>query len=316
MLGRVTAVLAVVSLFAFLSPLPAHADTECEQSDELTGICLVWVEVPGEPGEPGTPGEEGPKDTGSGEACYWDPAKQGLSQPPTGPVPCESDSGYWSNTLNCYVRLMDPQPSAGDPAWQGHEPADGAVYLCYQPQTEIVLYLWSFNPPDRAGTGPTPRVVAQQAIATMDLKAVRIGIAPKPDEDSIGIVGMPVWMWASEPDATTVGPVTASASAGGITVTATASLLKVTWSMGDGAKVVCTTAGTPYMPEFGKQSSPDCGHTYQKSSADQEDDRFSVTATSSWVVSWSGAGQTGTIRLNGLTRTARVAVGEAQVLVQ
>ena len=124
----------------------------------------------------------------------------------------------------------------------------------------------------------------------MDLKAVRIGIAPKPDDDSIGIVGMPVWMWARQPDAETVGPATATASAGGITVTATASLLKVTWSMGDGAKVVCTTAGTPYKPEFGMQSSPDCGHTYQTSSAGQEGDRFTVTATSSWVVSWSGAG--------------------------
>ena len=316
MLGRVTAVLAVVTTLTFLSPLSSHADTECGKTDAMTGICLVWVEVPGNPGEPGTPGDEGPKDSGSGESCYWDPAKQGLSQPPAGPVACESDSGYWSNTLNCYVKPMDPQPPAGDPAWQGHEPDDGAVYLCYQPQTGIVLYRWSSNPPDRAGTGPTPRVVAQQAIASMGLKAVRIGIAPKADEDSIGIVGMPVWMWAKDPDTTTVGPVSASASAGGITVTATASLLKVTWSMGDGTEVVCKSAGTPYRPEFGRQASPDCGHTYQTSSADQEDDRFTVTATSSWVVSWSGAGQTGTIRLNGLTRTARVAVGEAQVLVQ
>ncbi|WP_244242321.1 hypothetical protein [Nocardioides seonyuensis] len=211
---------------------------------------------------------------------------------------------------------MDPQPEAGDAAWQGHEPGDGAVYLCYQPQTGIIVPLWLANPPDQAGQGPTPRVVAEQAIASMDLKAVRIGIAPKADEDSIGIVGMPVWMWAKEPDAETVGPVTATASAGGITVTATASLLKVTWSMGDGTEVVCSTPGTRYRPEFGMQASPDCGHTYQQSSAGQEGDKFTVTATSSWVVTWSGAGQTGTIRLNGLTRMARIAVGEAQVLVQ
>ena len=61
---------------------------------------------------------------------------------------------------------------------------------------------------------------------------------PGPAGAGVGIVGMPVWMWAKEPDATTVGPVTAAASAGGITVTATASLLKVTWSMGDGTEVV------------------------------------------------------------------------------
>ena len=315
MLGRVTVVLAV--LFACLIAMPnASADTECGQVDTYTGSCLVWIEVPGTPGTPGEPGEGGPPDTGSGHACYWDPAKQGLTQPPAGPVPCESESGYWSNTMNCYIRLMQPQPPAGDAAWQGHAPGDGAVYLCYQPQTGILVPLWSADSPERSGTGPTPRVVAQQAIASMDLKAVRIGIRPRPTETSIGLVGMPVWMWAKDPDATTVGPVTTSATAGGIAVTATVSLLKVTWSMGDGTEVVCSSPGTRYRPEFGMKSSPDCGHTYQESSAGQEGDRFTVTATSSWVVSWSGAGQTGTIRLNGLTRTARIAVGEAQVLVQ
>jgi hypothetical protein len=43
---------------------------------------------------------------------------------------------------------------------------------------------------------------------------------------------------------------------------------------------------------------------------------FTVTATSDWVISWQGAGQSGTIRLNGLARSVQIAVGEAQVLVQ
>ncbi|WP_249217030.1 hypothetical protein [Nocardioides palaemonis] len=215
------------------------------------------------------------------------------------------------------MKLMDPQPPAGDTAWQGHEPGDGAVYLCYQPQTGIVLFRWSADPPDQSGAGPTPRDVAQLAIATMDLKAVRIGIAPKASEDSIGIVGMPVWMWASQPDTETVGPATATASTAGITVVATATLARVTWDMGDGTTpVICRKPGTPYESRFGNRSSPDCGHTYMTSSAGEEDDRFTVTATSSWIVSWEGAGQVGTIRLNGLTRTTRVAIGEAQVLVQ
>ena len=34
------------------------------------------------------------------------------------------------------------------------------------------------------------------------------------------------------------------------------------------------------------------------------------------VVTWSGAGQTGTIRLDGLSRSVKISVGEAQVLVQ
>ncbi len=85
--------------------------------------------------------------------------------------------------------------------------------------------------------------------------------------------------------------------------------------MGDGTEVVCNTAGTPYKPEFGRKDSPDCGHTYRESSAGQTDDAYTVTATSSWVITWSGAGQTGTIRLDGLNRSTQIRIGEAQVLV-
>ena len=61
---------------------------------------------------------------------------------------------------------------------------------------------------------------------------------------------------------------------------------------------------------------PDCGHVYDKSSSTKAGGKYTVSATSDWVVTWEGAGQTGTIRLNGLTRTVAIAVGEAQVLVQ
>jgi len=79
--------------------------------------------------------------------------------------------------------------------------------------------------------------------------------------------------------------------------------------------VVCDTAGTPYEPSYGREDSPDCGHTYEKSSAHEPDDAYTVTATSSWVITWSGAGQTGTIRLDDLNRSTQIRIGEAQVLV-
>jgi hypothetical protein len=293
-----------------------HADTMCQRTDPATGLCLIWVEVPGTPGEPGNPGEGGPKDTGAGASCYWDGTKLGLSNPPPGPVPCSSEAGYWSNDYNCYISLVAPQPAAGDPSWQGHDAGDGAVYQCYQPQTALLVWIWSQGPPPNSGAGPTPGEVAHLAIKDMNLTAINIGIAPEPGSDSIGLVGMPVWMWATNPDDHTYGPVTASASAGGITVTATARVLKLTWLMGDGTKVVCHTAGTPYQPSYGMQESPDCGHIYTKSSSHEEDERFTVTAISDWVVTWAGAGQSGTIRLNGLQRSVEVAIGEAQVLVQ
>ena len=219
-------------------------------------------------------------------------------------MPCSSEYGYWSNSYNCYIQLLDPQPPAGDPSWQGHEPGDGAVYNCYQPQTDLLILIWSADPPPNSGAGPTPREVAQLAIEQMNLRAIDIGIAPEPGDDSIGIVGMPVWMWAANPDSHTVGPITASASAGGITVTATARVHQITWDMGDGTEVICTTAGTPYKAAYGKKKSPDCGHVYHDvqllaSRTTSTPSRRRRTGSSPG----QGAGQTGTIRLNGLTRS-------------
>lgn len=316
LVARVVAPLLAAAGLLILAPAPSYADTVCQVTDPETGVCLIYVEVPGNPGDPGDEGDDGPKDTGTGAACYWDGTKQNIHTPPPGPVPCTSDAGYWSNYYNCYISLLDPQPPAGDPNWQGHEPGDGAIYNCYQPQTGILIWIWSQDPPPNSGIGPTPREVAQIAIEQMDLRAIDIGITPEPGEDSIGIVGMPVWMWAANPDEHTVGPITESASAGGITVTATATLHKITWDMGDGTEVTCTGAGTAYKPSYGRAKSPDCGHTYEKSSSKKPDGKYTVTATSDWVITWEGAGQTGTIRLNGLTRSTAIAVGEAQVLVQ
>ena len=319
MRGRLIPVLLTVLAATgatLLGPVAAHADTTCQQTDPLSGQCTVWVQVPGPSPKPSPVGDNGVHDTGSGQSCYWDPSKQGLSRPPAGPVPCTSGSGYWSNTYNCYISPAHPVPPAGDPSWQGHLPGDGAVYQCYQPQTGIEIYVWSQNPPPGSGAGPTPRAVAQRAIDQMNLQAIDIGIAPEPGPDSVGLVGMPVWLWAKHPDSHTYGPTTASASAGGITATATARVEKITWDLGDGTTIVCQSAGTPYEPRYGNRPSPDCGHVYDKSSAGQPDGKFTVTATSHWAITWSGAGQTGTIRLNGLTRSVEITVGEAQVLVE
>jgi len=213
------------------------------------------------------------------------------------------------------VQPLRPQPKAGDPMWRGHQPGDGAVYSCYQPQVDLQVFFWAPTAPAGAGAGPSPREVAQLAIKHMTLSAIDIGIAPKPGPNSVGLVGMPVWMWVKNPTSHTYGPITATASAGGITISATAAVQQVTWDMGDGSTVVCATAGTPYQPSFGRQKSPDCGYVYMKSSGDKPHQKFTVSATSDWVITWSGAGQTGTIRLGGLTRSTQITIGEAQVLV-
>lgn len=295
----------------------AYADTKCKVVDPLTGQCKISVEVPGGDGGSGStePADDGPEDSGSGASCYFDPSKQGVPGK-AGPVPCTSEYGNWNNTLNCYVEPADPPPPAGDPAWKGHEPGDGAVYNCFQPQTSLLTQTWFAEPPEGAAAGPSPREVAQMAIAKMNLSAIDIDITPEPGAHRVGLVGMPVWLWAKNPNNQTYGPTTASASAGGITVTATARVHAITWDMGDGSTIECRTVGTPYEPTYGKSASPDCGHTYELSSAREPNQRYTVTATSEWVITWQGAGQTGTIRLNGLSRSVEIAVGEAQVLVR
>ena len=327
--GRLTKAVLLILAVASLTLLPAvpsqAAPPQCERTDPSTGKCLIAAvtqPAPAAPasstGDQGTEAtDEGPKDTGSGASCYFDPSKQGFTAVKAGPVPCSSDLGYWSNQYQCYIQVLDPQPGPDDPAWNGHSPDDeGAVYGCHQPlPVDISVYVWLPEPPEQSGVGPSPRQVAEMAVDEMNLHAITIGIAPEPGDESQGVVGMPVWMWAADPGPSTVGPVTASASAGGITVTATARIHAIAWDMGDGATVTCDGPGTPYDASYGRSKSPDCGHVYTTSSVDQPGEKFSVSATSDWVVTWEGAGQTGRIRMDGLTESVQIAVGEVQVLV-
>lgn len=54
-----------------------------------------------------------------------------------------------------------------------------------------------------------------------------------------------MWMWV-EQGPTTFGPASASATAGGVTVTATAKVSSIQWDMDDDSTVTCTGPGTRY----------------------------------------------------------------------
>ena len=222
------------------------------------------------------------------------------------PMPCQDPQlGWWSDSKGCYVQLSNPQPPATALAWAGH--TDGAIYDCALPRSGVfggLQYMfWSATAP----AGPDPRVLAQQAIASMNLRPISIGIVPEDRPGSVGLVGMPVWLWAASPDAQSWGPITRSASASGVTVTATAKVQRVRWQMGDGAVVVCTGPGTEYQDRFGKADSPTCGYTYRKQGT------YTVRAESQWSVVWSGMGASGTIPVL-LTDSTTITIGELQVI--
>jgi len=210
----------------------------------------------------------------------------------------------------CTYKKLDPQPPADSLDWEGHKPGDGAVYTesC---TTDGGLFtvtknVWAATPPGPAAVDPA--VLAQQAVDQMVLRGPQIGITPKPG--GMGLVGMPVYLW-TETGPETYGPNVASASAGGITVTATAKVARIVWQMGDGKTVTCTTPGTPYKASYGARPSPDCGHRYTKASTAGA---YHVVATSTWAIDWQAStGQSGQ-----LTQTRQssvdIRVGELQAV--
>jgi hypothetical protein len=225
-------------------------------------------------------------------------------------IDCTSSYGVWSQADECWVQRMSPQPPADDPLWGGR--TEGAIYWCQPPSvTGSIGGGHAFWAPTAGAAGAPllvdPVTMAEEAIESMNLRAISVGITPPEGPDSYTLFGIPTWMWVDDPAPRTWGPIRRSASAGAVTVTANARVAKVVWDMGDGTVVSCGK-GTPYDPAFEAEPSPNCGHVYQ------DPGTYQVTATSHWDVDWSGAGQSGTITFT-LSRDASVWVREAHGLI-
>lgn len=300
--GRTWAVVAAVATVLVMSVgAPASADPTCEKVDPATGQCLITTPPAPQPDDPTDPGT-GP---GGERVCIFDWVEPEV-------VECHNVFGTWIDSLQSWCRPADPQPPQDSPIWEGN--TEGAIYDCVHglaghgvPGTHGGR-IWLPGPPE---AGPTPRELADQAVAQMDFRAGQIGLAPP--TDTMSVVGADTWLWIANPGETTTGPITRTASAGGTTVTATATIDRIEWDMGDGTVVTCTGPGTPYLKVHGNADSPDCGHTYTRSSANQPGEQYTITATTYWTIAWSGGGQSGTLAMD-FSRSTQVRVGEIQVL--
>ncbi|MFF3691084.1 ATP/GTP-binding protein [Streptomyces sp. NPDC002187] len=136
-----------------------------------------------------------------------------------------------------------------------------------------------------AGPQIDPQVVARRAVDSMLLTGPKVA---SPKAGGRYVVGMPMWLWV-EQSPTTYGPNTASATAGAVTVTATAEVSSIAWRMGDGSTVTCTGPGTRYDASKGKAPSPDCGHRFKAPSTAQKDGKYRGMATATWTVQWQAA---------------------------
>lgn len=228
-------------------------------------------------------------------------------------VPCQDPQfGSFSNADGCYYQRLAEQPPSSDPVWEGHYP-QGAIYAVTCPGTAGTGggWTWRGTPPGGGGTPQvTPAQLAQQVVRRLGLRGAAIGTAPPPGV--VGLVHAPVWLWTSV-SATTWGPVSETASVPGLSVTATARATRIVWQMGDGNSVTCTGPGTPYRASFGAVASPTCGHVYERASTGLPGGAFTVTATTTWEVAWTGGGQSGTLTTT-RTSTSRLRIGELQVV--
>ena len=296
--------LPLVAVLTLTIALPGSAVAggapECVKVDPLTGKCVITI----------------PVDPGTGVAPVDNP-KPGSGAPVClsfgTPTPCQDPSfGTWSNALQCYLKRTDPPPPTTSPLWDGHYP-DGAIYDCVDPGVPGTGggEFWLPGPPP--GGGLTPAQAAGLVVRRMVLGAADIGIVPEDKPGSIGAVGAPVYMWTT-PGPTTFGPQVLTNRAGGMTITATAKVDRIVWTMGDGASVVCRTPGTPYEDRYGFDSSPDCGYRYTRTSAGQPGNAYPLTATWYWLIDWTGpGGSAGQIPLT-LSSSTRIVVGELQGL--
>lgn len=234
--------------------------------------------------------------------------------PPSGGGTGGGSGGEEAVSPDCfYERADDYQPAPGTQPAAAHDRGDGEAArrgvapAVFHPAQETgedgAWYVWRctdndvrdayYRPPvwipdaeEPEAQGPSAAAVAERAYEQLRLPEPQVAASPAGDQ----LVTVPTWLWLEGWE-----PVSATASAGGVEVTATARPQSVEWDMGDGTTVTCDGPGTPYRDQGDPaEPSPDCGHTYRTSSAGQQGEAFPVSARVTWTVSWSGAGQEGT----------------------
>jgi hypothetical protein len=279
-----------------LPPKPAgDYDPFCLPNGPCWWIPRSAVQLPGQTTKPGT------KPTGSTirtpeRICMDGGAARS----------CTSNLGNWSNSQQCYLKRRNPQPPYSDPAWQGH--TDGAIWTCVKEQgiRFVTRWIWLPGRPDTVVIDPVTLVY--QAIGEMRLAPPLVRTAPAPGQ--VGLVNMPVWLWVTRSE-NTWGPIVRSASVPGLTVTVTAKVKAINWSMGDGNTVRCEGPGTPYTKAMGVKGSPTCGHRYTTTSRKLPNCKYPVTAVAQWDINWASTlGDTGQISLTQHAGT-QLRIGEA-----
>ena len=146
--------------------------------------------------------------------------------------------------------------------------------------------------PSGKAAPPDPAQVGRHAAMKMVLPGARPVIAPDPSLNRwhSAAVGQALWLSVNDPTATK----RESLSFMGQAVSLTARRNGLSFEMGDGHTVHCdATTQWSESVEPGTPS-PTCGYTYQQAAPEGG---YQVTAITSWDVTWSVLGRTGTVHI-------------------
>lgn len=265
--GCLTLATLAISTQAVADP-PACPDGETPS--EIPG---GWICIPVE--NPGDPGDEDPGDGGGGGGtpvgCF-DGDRE---------VPCHDEyGGTWDAAHGCYAFQVQPQPPAGSPLWEGHDPSEGSVYSCDHTIT-IPQNSWFVA----NGEEPLidPAVLAQEALGRMKLEQANAQIAPGPDFHTY--VHIDNWLWLPQAQ---WHDLQGTVSAGPTSVTVTAEPIRVDWDMGVDVQS-CYDAGRAWEKGMTDAAKTSCSFAYE-SIEDPTGDVHNVSAQLVYGVTWVCSG--------------------------
>lgn len=159
---------------------------------------------------------------------------------------------------------------------------------------------------------PSVPGLLQQAMGQAALADPTLVLNPPGDQ----VTNLASWLAVEPSEWNTVG---ASASAGGVTATVTATPEAVLWNLGDGDSITCPGPGVLYDPnEPASAQSTYCSYLWPESSAGAPGGVFQVTATIEYLVTTAVVGApdpTPNLGVHaGPTRTVDVPVSEIEAL--
>lgn len=291
--------LALLAGWTITGPIsPAAADEVCYTEELEGGFVNVVCYDPGNGGG-GVATESGTK------TC---------TTPSGSEVSCTADGLFWLPSQGCYVEPtpVSTDPTDGNPLWAGR--TTGSLHSClYDIIGSGGAIIWLGAPP---APSPNPYDVARAAVATMRLTMGEVGVTP-PLGTVPSVVGVPIWLWVANPAENTTGPITRSATDTGLTVTATATLDRIEWTLRTDRQILSTTCsgssagGTPFFDGAGGQNSPTCGWSGTQNNLTGTGQ---LTGTAYWNVTWTGGGQAGSFGIPGQSRTVPFEITEVQVI--